>query len=165
MGRESGFVLSAQPCRPSSRGEIRIASDDPAAPPWIQPNSLSTAEDQQAAVRAIHLLKRLAETAAMREVTVKPKGDNITTMDDAEKLESFRQNAGTDFHPTCTCRMGRDATDSVTDARLRVHGLQGLRVVDASAFPSVTSANTNAPVMMLAFHAASLILADATARS
>ncbi|SDE65276.1 GMC family oxidoreductase [Ruegeria marina] len=160
MDRAPGFILSVQPCRPTSRGEIRIASADPAQAPLIQPNSLSTKKDLEDAVQACKLLRTLANATTIVRVTKAPKSPDINNMNDAEMLENFRARASTNFHPTCTCRMGRDASDSVLDARLRVHGVQGLRVVDASAFPNVTSGNTNAPTMMLAMRAADLIIED-----
>ena len=79
---------------------------------------------------------------------------------DDEVLLDFKERANSIYHASCTCRMGRTAQDSVTDARLRVHGIAGLRVIDASAFPNVTSGNTNAPVMMLAARGAEMILQD-----
>jgi choline dehydrogenase len=138
-----------------------IASPDPERPPSIRPNSLSTRHDEVMAVRAARVLERLARTPAIRAVTRSRLSPETDGGDDAALLEEFRARALTVFHPSCTCRMGRDARDSVLDPRLRVHGLRGLRVVDASAFPSVTSGNTNAPVMMLAARAAELILEDA----
>lgn len=84
-----------------------------------------------------------------------------TSMNDEEILEDFRQKASTVYHPTSTCRMGADASRAVLDSRLRVHGIGGLRVVDASAFPSITSGNTNAPTVMLAQKGSDMILEDA----
>ena len=161
MRRTPGFILSAQPCRPTSRGEIRIASSDPSDAPLIQPNSLSTDQDREAAVLAGRLLQTLARAPTIVRVTKASRAPDILAMDDAELLDNFRDRAATNFHPSCTCRMGHDKTDSVLDARLRVHGIQGLRVIDASAFPNVTSGNTNAPTIMLAMRAADLILQDA----
>lgn len=156
-----GFLICAQPCRPTSRGEINIASPDPAAPPDIRPNSLSTEHDCQMAIKAGRVLQGLAQTPAIRAVTKERLAPDVVPMSDAELLENFRERAGTIFHPTCTCRMGDSAATSVLDAKLRVHGIGGLRVIDASAFPNVTSGNTNAPVMMLAARAADIILEDA----
>jgi len=156
-----GFLLSAQPCRPTSRGEIVLASPDPADAPAIRPNSLSTRHDEGMAVRAGRALQALSRTPALRAVTRRTEPHALDRMDDAALLEDFRARAATVYHPSCTCRMGTDARTSALDPRLRVHGLRGLRVVDASAFPSVTSGNTNAPVMMLAARAAQLILEDA----
>ena len=156
-----GFLLCAQPCRPTSRGEIAITSASPADAPAIRPNSLSTNEDCRTAIRAGRALRKLALTPAIRAVTRERLAPDVTEMSDDALLEDFRERAGTIFHPTSTCRMGADASQSVLDPRLRVHGVACLRVVDASAFPNVTSGNTNAPVMMLAARGADLILEDA----
>ncbi len=157
----AGFLLCAQPCRPTSRGEIMAKTANPIDAPAIRPNSLSTNHDCAMAIRAGRILKQLAETPTLAAVTKTRLSPDVTVMDDDAMLENFRATAGTIFHPTSTCRMGRDVTDSVLDHRLRVHGVRGLRVVDASAFPNVTSGNTNAPVMMLAARGAALILEDA----
>lgn len=157
----SGYQISAQPCRPTSRGKIEIASADPKDAPQIHPNSLSTVLDQQKAVAASKVLQDYAKTDSLRAVTKSAMAPDLTVMDDAGLLEDFRARAGTVYHPTCTCRMGRTVQDSVLDERLRVHDVLGLRVVDASAFPNITSGNTNAPTMMLAMRAADLILEDA----
>jgi choline dehydrogenase len=158
---EPGFLLCVQPSRPTSRGAVTIASANPADAPLIQPNSLSSDEDCTMAIMASRLLQKLANTPAIRAITQAPLEPDITTMDDAALLQNFRNRAGTVFHPSCTCRMGRDARDSVLDSRLRVHGVAGLRVVDSSAFPNVTSGNINGPTIMLAARAAELILQDA----
>jgi choline dehydrogenase len=158
---EPGFLLCAQPCRPTSRGSVEIASNNAAEAPVIQPNSLSTEEDRAMAIAAGRAIRALAETPAIRAVTAKRLAPDITTMSDDEMLENFRNQSGTVYHPSCTCRMGSDVSDSVLDARLRVHGIAGLRVVDASAFPNVTSGNINAPVLMLAARAAEMIVEDA----
>lgn len=156
-----GISLCAQPARPTSRGRIDIRSADPLQHPEIRPNSLATEEDATSAVAGIRLLKRLLGTSAIRAVTQDTPPSGLAGLaDDDEMLADFRARASTVFHPTCTCRMGRDAATSVVDSRLRVHGLGGLRVVDASSFPNITSGNTNAPTMMLALKAADLILND-----
>ncbi len=159
---QAGFLLGAQPCRPSSRGDVTLSAADPQAAPHIQPNSLSTPHDQQMAIKTGRLLNALAKTPAIRAVTVEAVAPDTAKLNDAELLADFRERAATVFHPTSTCRMGRDASDSVLDPQLRVHGIRGLRVVDASAFPCITSGNTNAPVMMLATRAAKMILDDAS---
>lgn len=158
---KAGFLLCVQPSRPTSRGEVMIASANPADAPLIQPNSLSTAKDRETVIKASRLLQKLAQTPAIRAVTQERLQPDITAMGDDELLENFRTVAGSVFHASCTCRMGRDAGTSVLDGRLRVHGVAGLRVVDASAFPNVTSGNTNGPTIMLAARAADLILQDA----
>lgn len=161
MGPIPGFILSAQPCRPTSRGQINIVSGDPMDAPKIEPNSLSTEKDIDDVLRASRLVQAMAGTPTVKRVMKAVKAPDISQMNDAELIENFRARASTVFHPTCTCRMGESAANSVLDDRLRVHGIGGLRVVDASAFPNLTSGNTNAPTLMLAMRAADLILADA----
>jgi choline dehydrogenase len=158
---EPGFLLCAQLSRPTSRGSVNIASADPTCSPIIQPNSLSTNEDRVMAVQTCKTLQALVKTPTIQAVTKERLAPDITEMNDDEMLENFRNRAGTVFHPSCTCRMGNNAKDSVLDANLKVHGVRGLRVVDASAFPNVTSGNTNAPTIMLAARAADIILQDA----
>jgi choline dehydrogenase len=161
IDRDPGFLLCVQPSRPTSRGSVTIASPDPMAAPIIQPNALSTNTDRDIAVKASKLLQRWAQSPTIRAVTKEPIAPDITSMDDDALLENFRERAGSVFHASCTCAMGKDTGNSVLDAQLRVHGIDGLRVVDASAFPNVTSGNTNAPTLMLAARAAALILKDA----
>ncbi|MBU2867383.1 GMC family oxidoreductase [Pacificibacter marinus] len=156
----AGYQISAQPCRPTSLGSIEIASASPQDAPIINPQSLSTEDDKASAIRAGRTLQRFAKTASLQAVTTAAKAPDLMVLDDAALLDDFQDRAKTVYHPTCTCRMGRDRGDSVLDARLRVHGVAGLRVVDASAFPNITSGNTNAPTMMLAMRAADLILED-----
>lgn len=160
IDKDNGFLLCVQPSRPLSRGQITIRSADPGQAPLIEPNSLSAEEDRVTAVRASHLLQALAATPAIKRVTRERRDPDILHMDDAALLENFRARAGSVFHASCTCRMGHTAADSVLDARLRVHGMAGLRVIDASAFPNVTSGNTNAPAMMLAARGAQMVLDD-----
>lgn len=161
LDQTPGFQISAQPCRPTSRGRIEIASPEPQAAPRILPNSLSTEEDKIAAIQAGKVLQRIAAADSLRAVTTQAKAPDLMTLDDESLLADFKQRASTVYHPTCTCQMGRDDKTSVVDARLRVHGIAGVRVVDASAFPNITSGNTNAPTMMLAMRAADMILEDA----
>lgn len=158
---EPGYLLCVQPCRPTSRGSVMISAPDPAAPPKIDPNSLSTEEDRRTVVRAGRVLQQLAKAPALAAVTRHAIEPDPDALDDDGLLADFRARSNTGYHPTCTCRMGEDGSNSVLDARLRVHGLGGVRVVDASSFPNVTSGNTNAPTIMLAARAAELILQDA----
>jgi choline dehydrogenase len=159
--RTAGFQISAQPCRPTSTGTIEIGSANPHDAPLIAARSLATPHDMDAAVSAGRVLQRFANAASLRAVMARAKAPDLLAMDDEALLADFRVRASTVYHPTCTCRMGRTSQDSVLDARLRVHGVSGLRVADASSFPNITSGNTNAPVMMLAMRAADLILEDA----
>jgi choline dehydrogenase len=156
----SGFVLSYQPSRPTSRGRIGIASLDWRRPPRIQPNSLSTAKDVEDVVAGGRMLRGLTRTKAMQTIIAAPIGPSIEEMDDAALLSDFRDRGSTVFHPVGTCRMGVSPYDSVVDASLKVHGVAGLRVVDASVFPSITSGNTNAPTIMVGYKAGEIILRD-----
>ncbi len=156
-----GFIIGFQPTRPTSRGRIDISSPDPAAPPRIRPNSLATEEDHAQVVAGGRMCQRLMSTAALDGLVESAMDPDLRRMDDDRILSDFRERCGTVFHPVGTCRMGQDAKDSVVCPRLKVHGLQGLRVADASVFPNITSGNTNAPTMMLAHRAADLILEDA----
>ncbi len=155
----SGFILCFQPTRPTSTGRIDIASADFRQAPRIAPNYLSTEKDRQDVVHGGRLLQRLARTRAIRGLIREPIAPDLGAMGDAEMLADFRARAATVYHPVGTCRMGKAPGDSVVDATLRVHGIERLRVVDASVFPTVTSANTNAPTLMVARKAADLILA------
>lgn len=155
-----GFLLSAQPCRPSSRGHLQLDPRDPMAAPRITPNALSTAHDQQELVEGALLLRRLAATPAMRAVIAQELVPGAAVLTPEQLLADARARASTVFHPVSTCRMGPDAHSSVLNARLQVHGLQRLRVIDASAFPALTSGNTNAPTLMLAEKGADLVLVD-----
>jgi choline dehydrogenase len=156
-----GFIIGFQPTRPSSRGRIDISAADPAAPPCIRPNSLASEKDQAQVVAGGRLCQRLLATAALDGLVDAAMEKDLRDMDDDQILSDFRERCGTVFHPVGTCRMGQDAQASVVSPRLNVHGVHGLRVVDASVFPNLTSGNTNAPTMMLAHRAAELILEDA----
>ena len=156
-----GFIIGFQPTRPTSRGRIDISSGDSAAPPLIRPNSLATEEDREQVKAGGILCQRLMRTTALKGLVERAVDPDLNLMEQDEILADFRERCGTVFHPVGTCRMGEDAATSVVCPRLKVHGLDGLRVVDASVFPNITSGNTNAPTMMLAFRAADLILEDA----
>ncbi len=158
-----GFSIGLSNCVTTSRGRISIASADPFAAPRIEPHSLSTAEDIRDILDGLHLLRRIADTPAMREVILEELAPGPLVVTDAEMLDDFRKRCGTVYHPSCTCRMAPDISAGVVDGRLRVHGVGGLRVVDASVFPQLISGNTNAPVMMVASKASDMILAEARA--
>ncbi len=153
-----GFYLCFQPTRPTSLGRIDLASPDYRQPPKIAPNYLSTDQDLRDVVHGGRLMQAIAATRAMRELILEPIAPDLRPMGAGELLADFRARAATVYHPVGTCRMGRDPAQSVVDPELRVHGLERLRVVDASVFPVITSANTNAPTMMVAQKAADLIL-------
>ncbi|MGE7990662.1 GMC family oxidoreductase [Pseudomonas sp. NPDC089554] len=157
----SGFLLCFNPCRPTSRGEIRIASRDPQAPALIDPNYLSTQKDIDEAIQGSRLMRHIMNAPALKAITVEEVLPGAAVDDDESMLRYFRENCGSIYHLCGSCAMGSDPDTSVVDARLAVHGLAGLRIVDASVFPNVTSGNTNAAVMMVAEKAADLILEDA----
>ena len=156
-----GFLLSAQPCQPSSRGHVSLRSADPQAAPLIVPNSLSTDEDLQLLLGGSRWLRKLAAAPSLAAVIAQELQPGAAVQSDEQFIADIRQRAGTVFHPVSTCRMGPDATQAVVDAPLRVHGLQGLRVIDASVFPAITSGNTNAPTLMVAEKGADMVLQDA----
>ena len=157
----SGFSIGLSNCKPASRGSIMARSPDPFAPARIAPNALGCATDVQDVLEGLRLLRRLAAQPALREVIDAELAPGDAVADDAGLIADFRRRSGTVYHPVGTCRMGPDIARAAVDARLRVHGAAGLRVADASVFPSIISGNTNAAVMMVAAKAAAMILEDA----
>jgi choline dehydrogenase len=156
----SGMSLGLSNCHPTSRGEIMISAADPLLHPRITANAFSTAHDVEEMLEAVKFLRVIARQKPFSDLIAEELRPGPALQSDAELITDFRQRSGTVYHPSCTCRMGPDAQTAVVDSRLRVHGLQNLRVIDASAFPSITSGNINAPTMMLAWKAAEMVLAD-----
>ena len=154
------FLLSFNSCRPTSRGYLEIKSANPFDAPAIHPNYLSTDKDIEDAMGGMRLLRRLAAQQPLADVIETEMVPGPAVQSDADLLADFRARCGTVYHPTCTCRMGADPTTSVVDARLRVHGVEGLRIIDASVFPAVTSGNTNAPTIMVGEKGAAMLLQD-----
>jgi choline dehydrogenase len=153
-----GCSLVAIPCRPESRGWVRIKSPDPSVPPAMQPNYLATRGDQETMVAALKISRRIFRTPTMQLYVVEEFWPGAQTDTDAELLEHARRTGSTTFHQTSTCMMGaHDRT--VVSPELRVRGVEGLRVVDASVMPTVISGNTNAATIMIAEKASDLILA------
>ena len=157
----SGLSLGLSNCRPTSRGHIRIATPDPLAHPTIVANAFSTDHDVAEMLAAVKFLRRLAAQPAIATVIAEELRPGPECVSDAALIADFRARAGTVYHPSCTARMGPDAATSVVDARLRVHGVAGLRVIDASAFPNLIAGNTNAPAIMVGWKGAEMVLADA----
>ena len=154
------FTASVCNLRPTSRGEVRPSSAEPGAAPRIRPNYLSTDEDRRVAVDAIHLTRRIAAAPALARFRPKEYRPGSDLQSDVELVRAAGDIGTTIFHPVGTCRMGPDADRlAVVDERLRLKGLQGLRIADASIMPAITSGNTNAPVIMIAEKAAELIRA------
>jgi choline dehydrogenase-like flavoprotein len=162
-GRTTSFGLgySCHVCllRPKSRGSLRLQSKDPQAAPLIDPNFLADQDDMQRMVKGFKLMREVLAQPAMAGYGGKEVPTSAGARSDAE-IESFIRNHGdTIYHPVGTCRMGNGPLD-VVDAQLRVRGVQGLRVIDASVMPQVVSGNTNAPTIMIAEKAADLIKAS-----
>ena len=155
-----GFLMSFNTCRPLSRGTIHVRSPDPLERPAIQPNALSSSEDVRDVYEGSRLVRLIAAAKPLAAIIEAEREPGSTVTSDEQILADFRARSGSVFHACGTCAMGSNARTSVLDPRLRVRGVAALRVVDASAFPNVTSGNTNAPVMMLAEKAADLILED-----
>ena len=154
----SGFFLSFNSCRPESRGEVNIQSNDPEKPPKIICNYLSHNKDIQDIIKGARLIARLQETEAIKRLLKEPPFTPLSNMTDDEIIYDFQNRSGTVFHPCGTCKMGSDPATSVVDSKLNVHNISNLRVVDASIFPNITSANTNSPTIMIAHKAADMIL-------
>ncbi len=157
----SGLSLGLSNCRPTSRGEITLSSADPMQHPKIVANAYSTDHDVQEMLAAVKFIRRIAAASPFAELVAEELRPGPQVQSDADLIHDFRQRSGTVYHPSCTARMGRDAATSVVDSRLRVHGVHGLRVCDASVFPNLIAGNTNAPSMLVGWKGAELILADA----
>ncbi|MEC3766549.1 GMC family oxidoreductase [Cupriavidus sp. SS-3] len=158
----SGCTYSVCQLRPASRGTVRIRSTDPFEPPSMQPNYLSAELDRRCTIAAVRYARRVAQTEPMRGLMRREfrPGDDVRS--DDEILHFCREYGATIFHPSGTAKMGPAADPlAVVDARLRVHGIGGLRVVDCSVMPTLVSGNTNVPVVMMAERAADLIREDA----
>ena len=144
----------------TSRGTVTIKSRDPLDAPAMQPNYLSTEADCRTMIEGVKLARRLAQTSALGELIASEYRPGDAARSDDEILEFVRNYGATIFHPVGTCRMGSDET-AVVDPHLKVRGVSGLRVVDASIMPTLVSGNTHAPVVMIAEKAADMILEDA----
>jgi choline dehydrogenase len=155
VARSHGFALRIGPIRPLSRGRITLAAADPDASPLIDPNYLDDPADLEAMVKAIAIARTIFAQPALRPYL----GEELSPGAEPDLARYIRQNAGTVYHPVGTARMGSDPM-AVVDERLRVHGLGGLRIADASIMPTIPSGNTNAPTMMVAEKAADMIAAD-----
>jgi choline dehydrogenase len=160
----SGFTQNVCQLRPESRGEILLKSPDPLAAPAIHPNYLAEELDRRTLVEGLKLCRTIADQPAMRHYIAGEylPGEQIQT--DAELLDYARAYGSTIFHPCGTCRMGGEAR-AVVDSELRVHGLSGLRVADASIMPTMVSGNTNAACIMIGEKAADLVRGEVLARA
>ena len=156
------ITVSVCNLRPTSRGSVHLRSRDPCAAPIIRPNYLSTTEDRRIAIDSLRLARRIIAAPALaryRPEEYKP-GAHLTSDDELAKAAG--DTSTTIFHPVGTAKMGTDNDPmAVVDSRLRVRGLDGLRVIDASIMPNITSGNTNSPTMMIAEKGAEMVLQDA----
>jgi choline dehydrogenase len=155
-----GMSLGLSNCRPTSRGHIRIKSPDAFTHPTITANAFSTDHDVSEMLLAVKFLRNLAAQAPLANLIDEELRPGPTVQSDDALIDDFRHRSGTVYHPSCTARMGTDAATSVTDPRLRVHGVANLRVVDASSFPTLIAGNTNAPAILVGWRGADLILED-----
>ena len=161
LHRFNAFTASVCHLRPTSRGSIHIASADPHTPPVIAPNYLSTDYDRHVAANALRLTRRIAAAPALARYAPREILPGIQYQSEEELQRAAGEVGTTIFHPVGTCRMGSDNDPAcVVDNRLRVIGVEGLRVVDASVMPTITSGNTNSPTLMIAERASDMIRAD-----
>jgi choline dehydrogenase len=160
ISKQSGMTCYAHPMRPESRGHVHITSPDPTKAPSINFNFLSAPVDAELTVRAVRIAQSIMRAPAMAELRLSEIAPGADRQSDDEIIDWVKKAAETTYHPVGTCKMGQDAM-AVVDERLRVRGLTGLRVADASIMPTLTSGNTNAPCIMIGEKAADMVLADA----
>jgi choline dehydrogenase len=154
----NAFTASVCNVRPTSRGSVHIHSTDPEAPPLIHPNYLSTEEDRQVAAESLRLTRKIVQSPALKPFAPEEYKPGVQYQTDEELVKAAGDIGTTIFHPVGTCKMGRaDDPMAVLDSELRVRGIHHLRVVDASAMPTITSGNTAAPTMMIAQRVAELL--------
>ena len=155
----SAFTMSICNLRPQSRGEVTINSKNPEDLPKIIPNYLSTQSDQKIAIESIKVARKIANASPLKQHILDEFVPGGSLVSDDDLLEAAKNNSQSIYHPVGTCKMGNDK-NSVVDDQLKVYGVKGLRVVDASIMPELVSGNTNAPTMMIAEKAAEMILSD-----
>jgi len=155
-----GFSIGLSNCRPTSRGSIMVRSADPREHPKIVANAFSTEHDVAEMLDAVKFLRRIAAQPAIAEMIEEEVLPGPSIVSDEALTEDFRKRSGTVYHPVSTCRMGPDAGGAVVTPRLKVHGLEGLRVIDASVFPGVITGNTNAAAIMTGWKGARMVLED-----
>ena len=156
LHKYSGFTSSVWQCHPKSRGTVAIQSADSFQQPHISPNYLSEETDRRVMVEAIKILREINDQPSFRDLWDAERVPGADVQTDQQILDAIRNGGGTVFHPVGTCRMGSD-DNAVVDPELRVNGVDGLRVIDASVMPTITSANTNAPTLMIGQKGAALM--------
>ncbi|MFT3925295.1 MAG: GMC family oxidoreductase N-terminal domain-containing protein [Myxococcales bacterium] len=157
MPKGNAFVMIPTLLYPQSRGEVRLASADPSERPLVDPKYFSEDADLGVLTEGVRMAQRMARSKTLAQCRGKSLSPLADAEDDATLRAEIRRRCNTLFHPTGTCKMGKDS-EAVVDASLRVHGVEGLRVVDASIMPSIVGGNTNAPVIMIAEKAAEMML-------
>ncbi len=163
IAKRRGITMNVNVLRSESTGSVHVTSADPAAPPAIRFNFLATQNDRDGLLAAIRKGRELMAASPLREITGEEIAPGQHLQSDAELLEWVRNTAETTYHPVGTCKMGPDSM-AVVDHELRVHGIAGLRVADASIMPTLTSGNTNAPCIMIGEKCAEMILRAASAK-
>ena len=154
----AAFSVGISQCHPTSAGYLSLKSSDPLVPPAIHPNYLATERDKQENLEGVKFLRRLAATPSMKAVILEEINPGESIVSDDELLQHIRETGGTIYHPCGTCRMGPDPKADVVDASLKVHGVSGLRIADASIFPKLPAGNINGPAIMVGEKASDLIL-------
>ncbi|MEP7299964.1 MAG: GMC family oxidoreductase N-terminal domain-containing protein [Caldimonas sp.] len=160
IDRYSGFSIGGFTLYPKSRGSVHARSIDMAEPPEIQPNYLLEPDDRAATLRLLKLIRKIASQSSMQRYIIAERRPGSLALTDDVLMDYARETGQTAWHTVGTCRMG-SRHDSVVDSRLRVHGINGLRVVDASVMPTIVSSNTNAPAIMIGERGAHFVLEDA----
>ena len=155
-----GFLLSAQPTRPRSRGYIELKNSDPNTPPSIHPNYFNDEFDIQEMLEGAKFIRKLCAAPSLATIIQTEIEPGFEAQSDAALIEDIKNRSVTVYHPVGTCRMGLHEKENVVNPRLKVHGLHNLRIVDASIFPTLISGNTNAAVIMAAEKASDMILQD-----
>lgn len=154
----SGLSIGLSNCRPTSRGQLTLRTAAPQDPLRIFANAYGTDHDVQEMLAAVKFIRRIASASPFAELVAEELRPGPAVVSDADLIDDFKQRSGTVYHPSCTARMGLSAETSVVDPQLRVHGVQGLRVCDASVFPNLIAGNTNAPAIMVGWKGAEIIL-------
>jgi choline dehydrogenase len=162
LERAAGMTVAICPVRPDSRGTIMARSADPLEKPVITPNYLSAPGDEQVMLAGIRFTRNIFAAPAIAQYSVAETLPGPEIVSDEALVEHTRQYGTTIFHPVGTCKMGEDPR-AVVDSRLRVHSIGGLRVIDASVMPTLTTGNTNAPTIMIGEKGAAMIREDAAA--
>ncbi len=156
--RFDGFAIGFQPCRPASRGEIKIQSADPLIPPLIDPNFLDSKQDLHDVMAGIECIEKILEDNNLKSIIVEPKTADLSKLSSIEKLADFRKRAVSIYHLCGSCRLGKDKINDPVDTDFRLRGFDNLWIADASVFPSIPSGNINSSVMMIAFKASQKII-------